>query len=235
MEKAQGKIYRVIALICSLLILVSNLVVGTKETDDGTSNIQQQELVKLEEITFNKSIPIINVKSVSSIIKRENILQDNSSIDENEFNYRSPIQKDYLEINPSLIEFVGSDNYDRYVSFQETEYNCNIYSFIKYFNINKEFFINLELYSLEEVEILYSEDSNKIADLVIIEGAYYCDENNTIYTVEWLKTATIDDIVNENIDLNELVLNIDKTTAIIDGVLDNNTSANYRLKILTTS
>lgn len=231
MDKTQVKVYRFITLLASFLIFLSifNLSITYNDEDilDFGDNEFDENLTKLESISFSKAIPIINVKFVSSILKRENI-----GITDGEFDYISPIKREYLTIDDSLVELIGRDNYDRYRMLQVSEYNCNIYSFIKYFNINQELFSNLKLYSQEEIEILFSQDPQRIVELVMVDGAYYSSTRNTIYTVEWLKTATIDDILNEEIDLNKLRLIMDKTANVIDGVLDNSSGASYKLKII---
>ncbi len=234
MEKKHTKFYRFLSISATFCIIVSMLALNQsyeiKEivivNDDESSNEASQS----EDLLYSLSNPIINIKSISSIKKRENVLID--SLSDSDFNYMSPIKKEFLQIDRSLIDFVGDDNYYRYISLQQTEYNCNVYSFIKYFNINEDLFTSLKLYTQEEVEILYSDDPQKIAELVILDGCYYLDETNTIYTVEWLYTASKDDILNEGILFENLILIIDKTLNVITNIVGENAGDLYKAKIL---
>lgn len=228
--------YRFIALSASLLILNSVIALNNsldESVDDRRSTDEVFDIVTLENISYSTATPIINVKAVSSIEKREGALRGVSSISNNEFNYMSPIKREFLSIDVSLIELIGDKNYNRYVSLQPTEYNVNIYSFINHFNIYKDFFSNLKLYSIEDVEVLYSDNSLEIAQLVMCDGAYYSAQNNTIYTVEWLYTASIDTILDENIPLSELELILDSTSDVISDIIDANASDNYKEKIIS--
>lgn len=228
--------YRFIALSASLLIL-NSVIALNNSLDDSVDNHQNTDevfdIVTIENISYSTTTPIINVKAVSSIEKREGALRGVTSISSNEFNYMSPIKREFLSIDVSLIELIGDKNYNRYVSLQPTEYNVNIYSFINHFNIYKDFFSNLKLYSIEDVEVLYSDNSLEIAQLVMCDGAYYSIQNNTIYTVEWLYTASIDTILDENIPLSELELILDSTCEVISDIIDTNASDNYKEKIFS--
>lgn len=231
MNKTQTKLYRFITLFASFLLFMSIFNFNERrysgEEFESVDDNLDENIVKLESISYSKAVPIINVKSVSSILKRESI-----GVNDAEFNYISPIKKAYLTIDNSLVELIGYNNYNRYKSLQVSEYNCNIYSFVNYFNIHKDFFTNLKLYPKDEVEILFSGNSQLIADLVVSDGAYYSKTRNTIYTVEWLNTATIDEILYEEISIEELKLISDKTSSVIESLFDFNSGKNYKSKIL---
>ena len=206
------------------MLLAATITSCTTEPSTSTAEAENSQVVSTAETTEEDSAPS---EENSSEIQLENETDENGIGGGSEL--KSAYSFHYFNVDGSLIDYIGSQEFDEWWKENEGK-ELSVLDVVKDFNISKEDFIAItrpkmddamleqieslgyteeswydeNVYSMEEINAIYSNDPVEINRVFCSPIAVFNEADGQIYTLEWLAEHTAEDYMAAQIPLDKV-------------------------------